>query len=303
MNRHAISTLELLIVMVIVAVVGIALMQFIQSGNQAGRLQEDLSALEQSAAIAAEVLSKELSLAGYRGNPDPALGQMTGFTGPEAEQNQARSLSWLASLDHWRRFAASGVMLSRPNCSGPDPQTNLETLLSFGACSKGGDEIWLRLVEKVEGNGYPNLLVRHREVRFRLDGSNRELERRSQDFQASLSLDAPPNSIGLSPTSNPTWQPLTNHLEDFQVFFLSTTGWTPSRPPTRDFQAIGIYLRMRSEQATGPSRCTWPQLALPGGLTPTGLEIPSKVYTGRACQYRRLERVLSIRPGSPQHWE
>lgn len=305
MNRRAITTLELLIVLAIIGVVGVALLSFLQSGNQVSRLQDDLTALEQSAAIAAELLQKELNLAGYRGNPDSALGQMTGFANPDADKKQARSLSWLANSGHWQRFGPASAMLTKPSgCSGADPQALIETVVLFTACSQGGDELWLRLVEKVEGNSYPSILIRHREVRFRLDGANIEFERRSQDFETpTFSLDAPPNQINLSQTSSPTWQPITNNIEDFQVFFLSSSGWTSARPALRQFQAIGVYLRMRSDNPNGAAKCNWPQIALPDGQTPAGLGIPSKTYTGTACKYRRLERILTVKPGSPQHWD
>jgi hypothetical protein len=306
MNRRGITTLELLIVLAIIGIVGVALLSFLQSGNQVSRLQDDLTALEQSAAIAAEIVQKELGLAGYRSNPDVGLGQMTGFIRPEADKDKARSLSWLASAEHWKRFVPAPAMLTRPSgCSGSDPQNRIETVVLFTNCgSYGGDEVWLRLVEKVEGNAYPNLVVRHREARFRLDGSNREFERRSQDFVTPpFSLDTPPNLINLSQTTNPSWQPLTNFIEDFQVFFLSNSGWTTSRPGLGQSRAIGVYLRMRADNPVGPAKCSWPQITFPDGQTAAALGIPSKTYTGSACKYRRLERVLTVKPGSPQYWE
>jgi len=312
MRPRGFSLLELILVMAIAAVVGIALVSFTRTTVQAQRTQSELAELEQSTAVTVQLLQRDLRLAGYRG------GEGAEFTGAWSDPERAAALRWLApvtdskgniALDNWQQFrgpsyASSGVI---------GPIQSLEGTLTES--SSQADSIRITRVGQIVGSSGSGRICLER-IGYSINPSDPAGPTLRRDVDSMISpwqsFSTPANNLQFAYDSNNvcsliraygTQHPAMSGVEDLQVFFQDQAGnWSKNLPSTpAQLKAMGIYIRTRSPSPSGPSNCgVWPKTAVPD--TPANLGIPGKTYTGASCRYRRIERFVPVYLSSAQQY-
>lgn len=292
--RQGVTLLEFLLVLVLTALVGGTLIALANNSNQVHQAQQELSDLEQNTAVVVHLLQNDLELAGYRG------GESADFSGTWSAAGQAQALRWLARSENWNAFRYSSLPI--PTLDGSFRDGSLSYLPS--------DELDFSRVIRVSQPSSPRICLER--LHYDLNLSDLSLRRSrnlllspAQDLSTNLAAGSTltfslNNCTGSSPGGKDSPQPIAEGIEDFQVFFLGANGWSATLPEAGNLRAIGIYLRTRSANPKGAPDCgTWPK----AGLLPAAAEdlgVPNRTYSGINCQYRRLERVLTVSLDNPQ---
>ncbi|MDX2005870.1 MAG: prepilin-type N-terminal cleavage/methylation domain-containing protein [Meiothermus sp.] len=300
--NRGVSLVEMLIVLAISGVIGLALVAFTRSTQQAQQAQLDLSALEHNLAAALHILQSDLRMAGFRGD-------LEAFRGSWLPADQAAALRWTQKA--WQATVSTVNFRQAAN-----PLESLGGQFRDGSlASSTRDELELAWVEGLSGTPGAAQICLER-VFYDLDVIQLSL-RRSENLWLSLpqtvgssgALSFNLNNNNCQPTAGPglaSPQPLVGNVEDFQVAFLDQAGGWHNRPEALSpgsVRAVGIYLRMRSDAPQGPANCgVWPSpQALPADAATLGIR--QYTYGGDNCNYRRLERFVTVALPNPQAYE
>lgn len=289
-DTQGVSLLEFLIGLAITALVGATLIGLTNNSSQIHQAQQEITDLEQNTAVVVSLLQNDLKLAGYRG------GESSDFSGSWSPTAQAQALRWLARSENWMGFRYGNASVDTVGGKFRDGSLAYAT----------SDELELHRVLRIGQPTNTRLCLEriHYDLTdFSLRRSRNLLLSSSQDLAVNLS-----STLAFSLNNNncagasgglATPQPVAEGVEDFQVFFLSPDGWSASLPEAKNLKAVGVYLRTRSTNPKGPADCAWPKVGvLPAAATDLG--ILNQTYTGQDCQYRRLERVLTLSLDNPQ---
>ncbi|GGJ19135.1 prepilin-type N-terminal cleavage/methylation domain-containing protein [Deinococcus roseus] len=265
------TLLEVLVTLGIVVLV-LVLTAGLSSGMQhAAAMQVRQDLLQQDATLAEALLSLQVSSAGDRGS-DPAI-----YLGKDwTDESRASALNWMAG--HWILFA-------------------VPTLASGTGSS--GDVLQVTRVEEVEQKANPALLRYHlKKTTFSRSSSSDALLWNAQNLWCEVDQASSAVSC-LESASNP--QPVVDHLEAFEVFFLGkTSGWSATRPAAAELSGVGMYLRFKVPAEQLKTCLSYPskQVRLPAAASVLG--IPSRTYQGNQCKAKRLELVKVLHLSSPQ---
>ncbi|PNY82669.1 PilW family protein [Deinococcus koreensis] len=280
-RESGVSLVELLVVMALLGVVGLAITMLLVGSGQASRRLLASAGLQQETAVVAQLVQSELRLAGYRGGD-----QYTGTAW--TDQMRSRSLNWAVQSWPWLRGADG---------------TTLPTVFSTLGGTPGLGLSW---VEALRSDLAPAVSYSLRQTLFSMSG--RTLRRTDSYFSCVVAntdiqaVAAYPCSV---PSDRPTvTSPLSDHVEAFVPFYQTRSGgWSTSLPAVGEFAAIWVYLRLRSAQPVSGQTCrSWPaaSLTLPAPAATLGL---SRVTdSGDACTYMKTERLVTVFPASRQWW-
>lgn len=320
MRKTGLTLVEVILGLAIASLVALSLARILGTSVQVSRQQRELSELEQNAAVVIHLLQNDLRLAGYRGSGQPA--EFSGSANNPAAR--ATALRWLTprsesgvAINNWIAFRYSNSTLESIAVPSTSASANL------------GDEIRVRGIASIALNSASTAQFSFSDIGYRWDADNFELERQNSTLQSSLQnlstgQSSAPAGNTLSETSNGGgFQPVADGVENFQIFFQQANGtWkrddqrpaanlaNTSPPPSTSLAAIGIYIRLRSPTPSGPGDCgPWPKDAsrvLNASNNPvswSSLNVTAITYSGSNCNYRRVEKVLTVVPAtSAQYW-
>lgn len=320
MNKTGLTLLEIVLALAIAGMVGLSLARILGISAQINRQQRDLTELEQNAAVVVHLLQNDLRLAGYRSSGEAA--EFSGLANSPAAR--ATALRWLTprtensvAINNWIAFRYNNATLESIAVPSTSSSANL------------GDQIRVRGISNVALSAANLAQFSFSDIGYRWDSDNFELERQHSTLQSSVqnlstNLSSAPAGNSLSETSNGGgFQPIADGVENFQVFFQQANGtWrrddqrpaanltNTSPPPSTSLAAIGIYIRLRSPSPNGPGDCgPWPKDAsrvLNASNNPvswSSLNVTAITYSGSACNYRRVEKVLTVVPATmAQYW-
>lgn len=319
MRKTGLTLVEIMLGLAIASLVALSLARMLGTSTQVNRQQRELSDLEQNAAVVIHLLQNDLRLAGYRGSGEAA--EFSGSANNPAAR--ANALRWLTprsensvAINNWIAFRHNNSVLESITVPSTSASANL------------GDEIRVRGIASIALSSASTAQFSFSDIGYRWDADNLELERQHSTLQSSVlslsNLSSAPAGNTLSETSGGGgFQPVADGVENFQIFFQQANGtWKRddqrpaanlaniSPPPSTSLAAIGIYIRLRSPNPSGPSDCgPWPKDAsrvLNASNNPvswSSLNVTAITYSGSNCNYRRVEKVLTVVPAtSAQYW-
>lgn len=275
------SLVELLVVMALLGVVGLAITMLMVSSGQTQRRMQTTSELQQETAVIGQLLQNDLRLAGYRGGDQ--------FTGTAwTDQLRSRSLNWAVQSWPWLRDGAAA---------------SLPTVFTGAGGTSG---VGLRRVDTMHSDAAPAVRYRVRQTLFSLSGTTL---RRTDSFLSCAVADTDVQATAahscVTPDDQPaTTSPLSDHVEAFVPFYQTRSGgWSTSLPAASEFSAVWFYLRLRSAQRVAGQTCkTWPAAGLTLPAPAADLGLSSVTDSGAACDHLKTERLVTVFPASRQWW-
>jgi prepilin-type N-terminal cleavage/methylation domain-containing protein len=298
MRRLGVTLVELLIVLALFSILGVAFVALVRTTTQNNRATNEITNLEQNGAVVANLLQSDLRLAGYRGGTNA-----TEFVGGTPE-NQIQALTWLNTASNWNNI---NIPTGPPSAPAPKPIETIEVVPSTNA--QFSSELRIRYITSINLSAFPVAALTMADVGYRIDLKNNEFERRNVTLTGSVNVTVPAAGANTLTPDGSTYQPVSNGLEALSFFFQTNTGaWQATRPAAAAMGALGIYVRMRSPNPTGPGTdcgTAWPRpsTGTNAGITFSSVGVSNTTYSGTDCNFRRLERVLVIAPSTPiQSW-